>query len=164
MAFVGSYYLYDLKVASLVFALASLFTLLILRYITSKWDKMELVNTVLASLLVLFVYGLNKPELFMLKPTLIGGALAIIFIGSELLGFNILYKLLKDSQNFKVYKTKGLDFLVGSYGLLIAFLNEIARRHLSEVSWVWFKTAVIPLLAIVFMVVFLKKFARLNHE
>lgn len=163
LAFIATYYAYDMKMAALAFAVASIMVLLLIRFKEQRWDKMEVFNSALGSILVLFVFGLNRPDLFMLKPSIIGALVAIVFGTSELFKFNIMGRLLKDNKTFMIKRQKGLDLLVAGYGMVLMLMNEVARRGLSEEQWVWFKVAAMPILTIIFMLVFIRKFATFNQ-
>jgi intracellular septation protein A len=154
-AFLISYYFFGLKVAAYVLIGVSLVQVLVHKYFKVPIKTMEKVNISISLIVGIFIYFFDKPQLLMLKPTIVGALICLTFLTSAAFDFRFAQKMFK-TLNLSAKASK-LDVYVALYGATLCILNEFVRKNLIEQQWVYFKTIGVPILTVIFMVILVSK-------
>lgn len=127
-------------VATMVFVPVQVVATLILWRLTGKLSAMQIMTIVLILVFGGMTVWLNDPRFLEMKPTILYLGFAVILGIGVLLGKNWLGMVMSEALPMREEGWRILTFRLIGLFIVLAILNEIVRRTMSETAWVYFKT------------------------
>lgn len=144
--------------AALSLTTTSLLSALYGLYRKHKVPTLEVVNLIVAIIVLLGIYVFKKPELLMLKPTIVGSIIVLVSVTAWLAKWGLLERLLNKQDAIPLILSRHSDLWLTVYGALIIISNEICRRYYTMDNWILYKAIFIPLLTLTLSLLFIKKY------
>ncbi|MGH8444564.1 MAG: inner membrane-spanning protein YciB [Solimonas sp.] len=152
LLFLVVYKLFDVYVASGVL-IASTFALLAWYWFREKRvHKVHLFTAILASVLGGLTIYLHNDAIIQYKPTLLYGAFALAFAGSQLIGEKVLLERLgQKTLQMPSSIWRKVNMVWALFFVFLAGLNIYVAQHFSYDTWVYFKFPGTGILTFVFL-------------
>ena len=138
--FVIAYQMYDIYTATAVLMVAVAAQIILLALFKKPIEKMHWITLVLVAVFGGLTLSMRDPLFIMWKPTVINWALAIAFLGSELLmDQGILRRMMKAAGDFPSFVLRRLNYAWVLFFIFLGASNLYVAFNYSEETWVNFK-------------------------
>lgn len=120
-------------------------------WLTGKLSPMQVATLVLVTVFGGLSVWLNDPRFFKIKPTIIYLLFAAILGTSLALRRNWLGAVLSEALPMDDHGWRKLTARMAVFFVVLAVLNEVIWRTMSDSTWVYFKTFGLPVLLFAFL-------------
>lgn len=151
LLFFGVYVFADIYWATGALMVAMLVSIVASRLVLQHISPMLLATTVLVVGFGAMTLWLHDPRFIKMKPTIVNVLFAIVLFGGLAMGKPLLKHLLGEALRLTDEGWRALTFRWAGFFLVLAMLNELIWRNLSEATWASFKVfGILPLTMLFF--------------
>jgi intracellular septation protein len=126
-------------VATGVFMVASLISLVLSKILLNHLPRMAVINAVVVTVFGGLTLALNDELFIKLKPTIVNSLFGCVLLGGLAMGRPLLPYVLDSVMSLTDEGWKKLTFRWGLFFFVLAAINEIVWRNFSTDFWVGFK-------------------------
>lgn len=126
-------------VATGVFMVASLISLVLSKILLNHLPRMAVINAVVVTVFGGLTLALNDELFIKLKPTIVNSLFGCVLLGGLAMGRPLLPYVLDSVMSLTAEGWKKLTFRWGLFFFVLAAINEIVWRNFSTDFWVGFK-------------------------